>query len=432
MFKKLMMWMIITILGLNTISPAFAQQTQGQAQAQAFMANFQDLLVRGDVKVTRNELGTIIAELPPGETTDQLFALAGSSPYLWAKYYLESASGTIQSTHLRKDIQTGAVQLITENLTPSMGQKFGIGNDIAPDFNGTNPFQDFNSGGAAYTGVGLGGFMAVVGMWAKHKTAQKGYLVTTNSKFHGVFKWNKCIKKILKACIKKRFHQEAYATVKPNWYVMGPSEIGTGRNIIAGYTSDSCIASGGTVNKCQVRGGVSFLKVTDGSDFPVAEEKFWHYHEYQDGWAGWLTGLLTFVAMLFVPVAIGWAFAAALGMQALQYVVTGVGPTDYQDGIFGKQVDGKSMGQKPGKWSPVGCIGGTASSSGAKSGGRYGRGECKSFATGDFMSTGAGVGTFGQEKVQNPQFDWNISNDVQVLRENPEPPTKWDGTPARF
>lgn len=422
LFKRFINYIMICLIMSYSVGPAFANT--GLPGATINGVNLQDLMVRGDVKVTKNELGNIIADLPPGETSEQIFAQAGTSPIIWGRYYQNSASGSIQASYLRRNIQTGSIQLVTENLTPSMGQRFAVGNNIVADFNGTNPFGSFVGPNGTYSGLSLQAFTSIAGMWAKHKTAAKGFIVESQHNFYGVYKWDECIKKILKACVKKRFHTEAYATVKPNWYVMAPYEVGEGHNMRTAYTAAPCLATGATVDDCQVRGGVAFIKATTGSDFPVASEKMWHHHEYKDGWAGWIIIVVTFV--------LTGSVGAALFAGLLNYAINGVGPNDYSDGFLGKKLDGSQVGQGLDTWSPVGCISGQSTSSGGKSGGRYGNNECKSFITGNMSNTGAGVGTFYNEKKQDPAFDWSISNDVQVLRESPTKPERIGGAPPRY
>lgn len=411
--KKVISYFLIFTTFFASISPTFA------------VSNAQDLMIRGDVTITKNELGNIILNIPPGETSEQLFALAGTAPIIWGRYYQNDASGTIQASYLQKNIQTGGVLLITELLTPSMMQRFGDGNGIVSDFQGANPAGNFIGPNGTYKGITFQAFASLAGMWAKNKSATKGFLVSGHSDYHGVYKWDQCIKKIMRACVRKRFHQEAYSMITPTWYVMAPAEVGVGHNTDPIYfTSDTCKNAGGSTIDCQVRAGMSFIPVTNsGNDFPHTPEKMWHHHEHKDGWAAWLTMAIAFV-LTGDP-----GFALSRGVMT--YAVTGAGPDDYLDGSL-NIVDGKGTSGSLGPWSPIGCESGQSSSSGGSGGGRYGHNECYSFTTSNISTTHAGVGNFYNQKVQNPTFDYSTSNDVQVLRNSSEPPVRVGGAPPRF
>ena len=405
------------------ISPAFAQTPPPG------FGSIQDMMLRGDISITKNNLGILITELPPGQTTEQLFAFSGTSPIIWGRYYQDSASGLIQSTRLQRNFQTGGVTLITENLTPGMGQIFGTGNNIVSDFKGTNPFGDFNNGTATYTNLTLNAFMTATGMWAKNKTSSKGFIVATQHEFHGAYNWDECIKKILKACIKKRFHTEAYADVKPSWYLMVPSDVAGGRGTLVSYNSDTCIAAGGSSNECQVRTGSVFVKATSGGDFPKDIEKMWHRHVHQDGWAGWFVMLVTALVTGIVLLPVGAGVSGLLG--GLGVPLSGTGFRDYTAGFWGHVINGKQTAGAMGDWSPIGCISGAVGSAGGDGAGRYGNGECKTFIGPNISTTGAGVGALYNEKVQNPSFDYAISNDTEILRASPNRPLLIGGVPIR-
>ncbi len=286
MQKKLITLLLSSIISVNTFAATSLTGYNSE----------QEIMVRGDLSTTKNNMGLIISKLPANSSTEQLFAFAGTTPIIWAKYYEGTSTGFIQSTSVHKDIQTNTVTLTTEILTPAMGQRFGNGNGVYAAFKGTNPFGEFinASDPNTYRGVSLQAFLSIVGMWSKYKTASKGFVVASMHDYQGNVNWSNCANNTITSntnsninfCTSKNFHNEAAVNIKPEWYVMAPAEVAEGHNIIPSYTANGCLLEGGNVKECQVRGGFSFIKASEGSDFPITSQRMWHYHESENGDTG--------------------------------------------------------------------------------------------------------------------------------------------------
>lgn len=444
----------------HTVGPAFAQTAPPSDV---------DLMLRGDIRITKNATGTVLANIPAGQTAEEMYSMSGNSPIIWGRYYEANKSGTIMVSYLTRNVNdpsctpttphTCGVTISTTPLTPEMGNRFAEGNGVKKLFDGVNPFEAFIDpvGSPIYKNIHFGAFQAVMGMWAKNYSSSRGYLAVAETKFGGVFNWDECRKKVFGACVKKRFHNEANTKVKAKWYVMTTPERAQGRGALTSYRARGCISSD---LSCTVLGGMAFLEVSKHSDFPSEEEQSWHQHKWDDSWTvmafilviaavvsggmllfaagpvffstalvGASTGLGGFVAIAVVE---GIGFGLAYG--AISYVANGGQGSfgDAQDGLFGNLSDG-SISATPDsnpEWSPAQCMQ-YGSGPHASAGGRYGNQECRSWLTSDLSAAPSGVGSFFNDRNVEPTRDWSITNDVKALRSSGGTPLREGGLPSR-
>lgn len=457
-FCRVVAHVVLTATLVQTVNPAFAQSTSGVSQ---------EVMLRGDIRITKNSSGAVIANIPAGQTATDMYAMSGNSPMIWGRYYPATKSGTIQVSFMKRNLHaagcvpsspaTCGVEIETIELSPDKGTKFQ-GNGVKTYFDGVNPFEAFRdpAGSPLYRNIALGAFQAAMGMWAKHYSTSRGFLAVADQKYNGLFNWDECSKRVLGACVRRRYHTEANATIKPAWYIMTTADRAQGRGVVPIYRARGCISSDVA---CGVTGGMAFLKASDQSDFPSTEERLWHQHIWDDSWTMMAfiiviativsAGTLLFAAgpLMFASSLAGMGGISNLGLIALvegvgfglsygliSYALDGGhgGFGDAQDGFFGGLSDGYVENAAPSnpQWSPTACI---ESGSGphATDPGRHGGRECRNWISGDLSSAPTGVGTFFNQRNSQPDRDWSVTNDVKALRDSGGMPVRNGGMPER-
>jgi hypothetical protein len=186
-----------------------------------------DMMFKGDIRYTKNQAGAIVTEIPAGMTADTMFEFSKGAPIIWAKYYEPLKIGFVQVTRVQKNFQTGGVTVIVENVGPSIGAKWTKSNGVKEYYGGHDPFENFIKTNAAvqsepnYAGfmttdvdnsnwynISAGQFYTAVGIIGSLKSTTRGYIsyVGMNEQKTNTWKWEKCVKRLIKHCAKTEYH----------------------------------------------------------------------------------------------------------------------------------------------------------------------------------------------------------------------------------
>ncbi|PRP68818.1 hypothetical protein BUE93_20440 [Chromobacterium amazonense] len=285
-------------------------------------------MLQGDIRYTRNDVGAIIANIPPGKLANTLYLTFSKRPQIYARYHPESASGRIDVVTLRK-LPNGGVEMQIRPWAPKDGSKwarnrYGDGKPIPGNFRGLNPFRAFYADGSCavvdYMGatsdnwkepwdrftntnptcdewrnLAPSAFFTAVGMAMKyHRTDEALVGVAETRVQQGTRTSGNVLKK------KTTTYVDAY--VKPHWYRGAPLGQG-GTSMSAAY----CVVASDPSKPCPkdlaVDAGVNFVDWNKG-DLSTAEYHAFHHEESKSG--------LTFVSFIVVSFALAWAGGFAL------------------------------------------------------------------------------------------------------------------------
>ena len=304
----------------------------------------QDVMTSGDAKTRRNNMGSLIVNSKTGTVAGNTFDFSESSPMIWARFYPDRGQGYIQVMTIRRTpyareadgtvIRDAAVdyrnkaktlrgkssdiknpratdiendielkndsasmdpylKIESTPLGPEDGVLLATDNGIKKGFRGVNPFEDFvpttgAAGTKVYSNIKLGAFLAVVGTWARHYGTQRGYVAVAKTTQDSA-SWNKCEKRVLGMCIRRRYHTESWALVRPIWFALGSGDNAVGKAKVTAFKSSSCMAAAKPSNRvndlmgdndCVVFSGVTFLQVSDNADVPNGWMNVWHQHKH--------------------------------------------------------------------------------------------------------------------------------------------------------
>lgn len=309
-------------------------------------SSIMDMMFKGDVRYTKNQAGAIVTEIPAGMTADTMFEFAKGAPIVWAKYYEPLKIGFVQVTRVQRNFQTGGVTVIVESVGPGIGSKWAKSNGIKEYYGGHDPFENFIKTNAAvqaepsYAGfmsadvdnsnwynISAGQFYTAVGVIGSLKSTTRGYVsyIGANEQKTNTWKWDECIKRVGRACIKTRYHSEAEAMVKPKWLIMTTAEqtMGVAAAIKPYFTAPSCI---GSATKCNVVSPLVFMEAGEESDFAKQTDwtQLWHHEESSSGWAAWAIMLVVITAVVLTA---GAGVATLLPGSVLLEAGAGLGMT---------------------------------------------------------------------------------------------------------
>lgn len=354
----------LMLLHLSVYSTAQAQvPTVPTSGGGGGMVGYVFDMVAGNRNITRNNLGATIINLPPGETSDEIHALFKGDGLIWARWYRLAAVGSVQVV---KSVWTpqlneagGHMQLHIINYDPETASKkytdYQQSSPIKNYYNGVDPFEPFKGGNGMWNKVGRNELYTAVGQASMRYGVSKAYVAVALQR-DAMRTWDKCLVKVLGACLKKRFFQELSTYVKPTWSIGTAVERARGRTYTTAFRVAGCTL---TAESCLVNSGMAFIDASTHSDFPQAEELVSVIEHHNDAWTGLAFALLfATLAVIAAPLlldapgllasvinagAVGTvesAFAAyaidALGYAVVSLAMNGGGSiTDIQDGFFG-------------------------------------------------------------------------------------------------
>lgn len=304
-------------------------------------------MLQGDIRYTRNDLGALIAQIPPSQLADSLYATYASKPQIYARYHPESATGRIDVVTLRR-LPSGGVELQIRPWAPKDGSKwarnrYGDGTPVPGNFRGANPFWAFYADrscvGVNYTGsktdnwhepwdrfpnsnpvcdewrnLNPSAFFAAVGMAMKFYRSDNAMVGVAETRI------NQGTREDGNLFVKKTTtYLDAY--VKPHWY-MGTAYGRGGASLSAAY----CVIASDANNPCPrdlvVDAGANFVDWNKG-DLSTAEYNAYHHEESKSG--------LSFISFIIISFALAWAGGFALtgvaGMTAGSGAALGAGAT---------------------------------------------------------------------------------------------------------
>lgn len=359
-----------------------------QLNAQLGNPGGQDVMTSGDAKTRRNNMGSLIVNSKTGSVTNNTFDFSESSPMIWARYYPDRGQGYIQvmtirrSTYAKRDdgtaIRDAAVEYRNQAQTlrsksgdvkaprttdmennqelkndsiamdpflkiesiplgPEDGMLLATDNGVKQSFRGANPFEDFipstgAAGSKVYSNIKLGAFLSVVGVWARHYSTQRGYVAVAKTHQDSA-QWDKCEKRVLGMCVRRRYHTESWALVRPVWFAIASGDNAVGKAKITAFRSESCKNMSASTNRinasmgendCVIFSGVAFVQISDNADIPNGWMNVWHQHEHFAKTSWW-----PIIAIILAIVTFGIAWATAplfLGLETMVGLV-GVGVT---------------------------------------------------------------------------------------------------------
>lgn len=311
-------------------------------------------MLNGDIRYTKNNLGALIAQIPPSQVADSLYTTFAAKPQIYARYHPESASGRIDVVTLRK-LPSGGVELQIRPWAPKDGSKWarnrnGDGSPISGNFRGLNPFAAFYASSTcanvSYTGsttdnwrdpwdrytntnmvcdewrnLNPSAFFAAVGMAMKYYRADNAMVGVAETRI------NQGTREEGNVFVKKTTtYLNAY--VKPHWY-MGTTYGRGGTSMSTAY----CAVSSDPSNPCPkdmvVDSGVNFVEWNKG-DLNTSEYHAFNHEETKSG--------LSFVSFIVISFALAWAGGFALTG------IAGMSGGAAAAGVGGMAAAGTSMG----------------------------------------------------------------------------------------
>ena len=469
----------------------------------------QELMSTGDSRIRSNDTGAIVSNVGSATQTAKVFDLTESAPMMWARYYPYSKVGYIQVITFRKKAYTpaaniaarlanpatragalaDAVEIQTEVLGPTDGDRLARSNGTKLAYRGVNPFKAFIDSTAPtsklYTNISFSAFMTTVGVWGRYYSTQRGFVAAAENR-QEQFEWSECTLRVLGACLRRRNHIESYVETKPRWYIMASADNAIGKTNIMAYNSEECKLQPTTATnpllqtaECVVFSGVGFLEASVHSDIPQDWLKVWHQHYADEGWtrlfylilvaisAGAFSYFVGFIFAGTMDVAVG-VIMAGLPVTGTIAVIEGVliatayglssvvlsgggGLSSIQNGLFGSLSGGVEMPATGGDpaWSPNLCI---VKGPAARipymysSNHRHQAPEiapnttnipmpvasgCIHWLQNDLETAPGSVGDYYRARRPNAVRDFSIPNDIKLMQDPTTRPLRNNGAPAR-
>lgn len=382
-------------------------------------------MIGGDFRVTKNDMASVLIDIPAGKTANETIALAGPAVIVWARYYPLNNVGTIQTTRVFKNPKTGGVTVYVKMVKPSDGARWSrAGGNPYDLFGGVNPFAKFEGGNGLFNGISKSAFQTVVGMFAQANRTTKGMIAIAQQR-DDFRTWDECTLKVLKACLRKRYHQEMKTYVKPAWTVITAADNARGRSYLTAYKVDGCT---GTDKACTAMSGVAFLDASEGNTYASSEALMSEIEHHQDGWTG-LALMLAFavIAIVAAPLLVGSpgfvtlalnsavggvatvsSLGAAFALEAIGYAAVSVAlngsfdPGAVQDGFAGRSLSDGAMAahELNSEWDMRTAV-------------------TSKFITPAIQDVGGGVGQVYQQLNHKEADGYQPSRDVLLLRSNP-------------
>ena len=301
-------------------------------------------MLQGDIRYTRNDIGAIIANIPPSKLADSLYLTFAKRPQIYARYHPDSATGRIDVVTLRK-LPNGGVEMQIRPWAPKDGSKwarnrFADGKPVPGNFNGLNPFRAFYAASGCakvdYTGskaenwqepwdrftnsntgcdewrqVSPSAFFSAVGMAMKYHRTDESLVAVAETRVQQGTKTSGNI-------FKKTTTTYVDAYVKPHWYRGAPIGQG-GTTMNTAYCVVASDASHPCPREMVVDGGVNFVDWNKG-DMDTSEYHAFHHEESKSG--------LSFISFMVISFALAWAGGFALtgvvGMTGAASTVAGI------------------------------------------------------------------------------------------------------------
>ena len=451
----------------------------------------QENMTNGDARVRSNDAGAIITNLGADTQSNKAFDMTESAPMLWARYYPYRKVGYIQMITLRKKAYTpqfdvaarlnnpatradaigNAMEIQTEVLGPIDGERLVKGNGSRLPYRGVNPFAAFvGADPKMYSQISFSAFLTTVGVWGRYYSTQRGFVAVAENRQEKK-EWNECIKKVFKACLKRRNHVESYVELRPRWYLMTSAENAVGKSNVMAYSSEECklrataLPSGAQFDtaretECVVFSGAAFLEATAYADIPNEWLKVWHQHYAKEGWTMLFFFIIFLVAGFAFSAFIGPIFAGSLGTSlATIAVVDGIlvagayalttfilqgsaNLSNIQSGFFGSLSSGveiPNIGSEGDQaWSASSCI---VNGPGARVPYLYNGAHrfssplpasgCIQWLKNDLNDAPGPVGDFYRARRPNAIRDYTTPNDVKNMSTEETRPRRFDGAPVR-
>lgn len=368
MFKRFLTITLILLQFFYCVAPARGADLQPASNP---MGQLDMALVRGmiggDFRVTKNDMSSVLIDIPAGKTANETISLAGPAPIIWARYYPLNNVGTIQTTRVTRDPRTGGARVLVKMVKPSDGVRWSrAGGNPVDYYGGVNPFAKFEGGNGLFNGISKAAFQTVVGMFAQANRTTKGMIAVAQQR-DDFRTWDECTMKVLGACLRKRFYQEMKSYVKPAWTVLTAADNARGRSYLTAYKVDGCT---GSEKACTAMSGVAFLDASEGNTYASSEALMSEIEHHQDGWTG-LALMLAFAVIAivaapflvaspgFVTMALNGAalsgtatitsMGAAFAVEAVGYAAVSVAlngsfdPGAVQDGFAGRSLSNGAM-----------------------------------------------------------------------------------------
>ena len=272
--------------------------------------------------ITKNNTSEFLVGLPPAVQSQQLYSMTSGKPYLIALNYTDHGITFIYMISSNKNFKTGEINMTVKLLNPvEESQKWDKSQEGRgmKKYNGYNPYKQFTNPDNAllneydqslkqynWNKANISAIPALLNLLASQYEASQMSFVQLES-WTGTDSWSECVKRVMKACVKRQSFGANKVWIKPHIYTSELRENMGTRGAFSSYKINDCI---GTEKECNVISNRKFIKLNDGE---ITSQFQLQYAQNKAAIsdAGWNLGVV-----LFMVSAVAGCFACAAAFAA--------------------------------------------------------------------------------------------------------------------